>query len=874
MASTTAATLDDSLRAVIRSARADGLLAAADGWHETVQDRSDCSWHGFERDGHVGSVLIARAKLHVSAAMESAPAILAAILPILAVHKVPFKFTATLPDLSNQLNGKCGLSQIGKFLTAYPSSDDDAISLARALESATQGLRGPYVDQEPSLGPGSLVHCRVGPTSEAWLQLATGRIVAAVATADGKLEPDIRSRYNPANLSARLAAAFHFKPWEIFERRVWADRFLVINTLAISPKGRSWLSIDLASDRKDLVVVKTARPCVLPDRAGRDAVSRQLVEIEALGTLRGEDFAPVLRDSGQVGEISWLAYDHIPGLSLHQVIHDLSGRGMTLDSALASSLLDSLTQILNRLHEKFIYFGDMKPENILVGPDWHLSLVDFETAQLPGRRAPQAFGTPGYVSRQRFSGDISLSVEDDFYGAATTVLSAVTGIDLAALGARTSPIPILKAVGGLDDSLRGRLFDLLKLGAPRSQNARVPDFTEEDNSDWPRKELDAVRESLASSAVIQGTKTHWLSNHPVAPGVACRDLYVGTSGVALFLALCARHLRSDRDLALAEGAARWLAGDAAPEPQIDMPGLFYGECGVGLLNLTLWELNGENLYLERATSIAQRVMKLSPRGPDIMTGAAGVGTYLLEVYRATGDRTFLQWAHRQADYLDDSKSKNEATWRLPEEMEGLSRKRYLGFAHGSAGIGKFLSELSMATDGSAAISLVDKIAELLDETQEPALVDGSGAVWPDERDSSERSIYWCHGTAGIGKFYLSAYEATQNAEYLDMARRCAETVAAGSKWIGPTFCHGISGNGSFLLDMAPYRANSRSRGSAIAFAANLARYRSPHSNPHRYSSERGDIFTPDLMIGESGVGLFLLRLVVQDEGERMKGGVF
>ena len=101
-------------------------------------------------------------KLHVSATPLSAVDVLERALDVLLAEGVRFKVVTTVGVLGSMNFGLFGVSQIGKFITVYPSDDAQAVRLAVALDAATARRRGPRVPTDRPLGPGSLVHYRYG----------------------------------------------------------------------------------------------------------------------------------------------------------------------------------------------------------------------------------------------------------------------------------------------------------------------------------------------------------------------------------------------------------------------------------------------------------------------------------------------------------------------------------------------------------------------------------------------------------------------------------------------------------------------------------------------------------------------------------------
>jgi hypothetical protein len=103
-------------------------------------------------------------KLHVSATPLSAVEILEVALDVLLADGARFKVATSIGILSALNAGHLGLSQIGKFITVYPSDDAQAVRLALKLDEATRGRRGrgPRVPSDRPLRPDSLVHYRYG----------------------------------------------------------------------------------------------------------------------------------------------------------------------------------------------------------------------------------------------------------------------------------------------------------------------------------------------------------------------------------------------------------------------------------------------------------------------------------------------------------------------------------------------------------------------------------------------------------------------------------------------------------------------------------------------------------------------------------------
>ena len=83
-------------------------------------------------------------KLHVPATVLTAGEVLGAVAPLLKSRGVLYKATATLDELDKLNSGvHYGYSQVGKFLTVYPRTDEEAVLLARGLDRLTRGMEAP-----------------------------------------------------------------------------------------------------------------------------------------------------------------------------------------------------------------------------------------------------------------------------------------------------------------------------------------------------------------------------------------------------------------------------------------------------------------------------------------------------------------------------------------------------------------------------------------------------------------------------------------------------------------------------------------------------------------------------------------------------------
>jgi class IV lanthipeptide synthase len=337
-------------------------------------------------------------KLHVSATPWSAHDVLDACLPVLVDAHIPFKVPATIERLIELNEGAGGLSQAGKFLTAYPSDADSSVDLARRLDDATRGLRGPRVLNERSLSPSSLVHYRYGD------------YVEEVASNPIQTPPD-----------PFVASGLLDEP----QTKLIAGRYLITATLHRSVRGAVYLAVD-ASEARSCVVKRAWRDAIVtPD--GRDARDRLRQEAELLEMLADDPHFPTVIDVLTEEDDLFVAMDYVEGPTFAERVSALYSEGSPPHEAQIVTWGKDLVSALTSLHTNGFVHRDLNPINLIAGN--RLTLIDLELTQRIGTQtASFGAGTIGYVSANQQSGGPA-RVSDDIYGIGALLVFAATGAD-------------------------------------------------------------------------------------------------------------------------------------------------------------------------------------------------------------------------------------------------------------------------------------------------------------------------------------------------------------------------------------------------------------------------------------------------------------
>lgn len=824
-------------------------------------------------------------KLHLAATPASINDMLRRAVPLLLAEDADFKLIASVARLQRLNDGDAGLSQMGKSLTIYPNDDQQAVRLAVALDRVLRGLRGPAIPSDRPLNSGSLVHYRYGSFAARLIQLPNGRIEWALKQPDGELRPDVRAvGFCPPTwaIDPFIAAgvAQHAAPLD----PLIAGRYLLIETLAQSARGTVARALDLRELRR--CVLKRAIHDGNPGQPGSSASERLRHEAAILAELAPADYAPQLFELIERDDDVILVMEDLPGETLVQRIKQLSRRGATMPELQVMALGRALAVALQQIHDRGFVYHDLKPSNVILGPDQRVRLVDFELAYRLDSVAPSPIrGTRGYMSPQHSAGALP-GWADDIYSLGALLYVAATCAEPGFTPQPDQPlrrrpelinpalgpalIRLIAACLQPDPADRPRSMQVVQralaapgdappqspiIGLPRSQPLT---YSRQDLCCLARR----LGESLCAAAQIQpNDRIEWPSSLYHGTGITSRDLYAGSAGVILTLAeLVLQFGEAEQIALLRRGTAALL--EAAPPGGSPLGGLYFGEAGIAVAALRAGQALNDQQLVTAANQRGHTVARLPHTSPDLATGLAGRMRAHLLLWDQTADPEQLAHAVAAGERLlvTGEWIGDDLCWRMPSGYGSLGDKTLLGYAHGAAGIGDALLDLFTATQDARFRNAAHATARWIMRQSLPALDDGSGVCWPKLPGTEPSRALWCHGAVGIGQFLVHMAQTGGLGEAVVYAERAARTAAYGARWVGPTQCHGLAGAIELLLDLYQVTGSAVYLNEAHTLADLLQVFMIERQGRLLCQSDRPDVFAPDLMLGYGGVILCLLRL--------------
>ena len=262
------------------------------------------------------------------------------------------------------------------------------------------------------------------------------------AAADGR-----PTRHDDAGYSARVATSSitGLAPGDTL------GRYRIVE--AISPGGTGAVYRAVAGDDQREVAIKR-----MHERGGS---GRFEVEARLLLGLEHPRVVKVRDHFEDENGTYCIVMDLVRGTDLSRMLWDRGAPGLPVSEVVEWTR--QACEALQYTHEQQVLHGDVKPQNLICGPDG-IVLVDFgaATALDAGGGAVARMGTPGFMAPEVFSGG-TVSVRSDVYTMAATAWYLLSG----APPVFGEPTPLAQTVPGVSEELEHALRHGLELAPER-----------------------------------------------------------------------------------------------------------------------------------------------------------------------------------------------------------------------------------------------------------------------------------------------------------------------------------------------------------------------------------------------------------------------
>ncbi|KIE27846.1 serine/threonine protein kinase [Streptomyces sp. MUSC 125] len=688
-------------------------------------------------------------KIHSSATAANAEQIARTVWDYCVPRRIPFKFVPG-PHLLHLRNAKyAGRDTSGKFVTIYPSDEEQLQRTLDELGELLAGLEGPYILTDLRWYDGPL-YVRYGAFARRYVVDERGSLVPAVADGSGRLVPD------------RRAPSFHVPDWvtlpEFLQPHLDARNttttgelpYRIEKALHFSNGGGVYAGTDTRNGRR--VALKEARPHagLAADRA--DAVVRLEREKAALERAAGTGVVPEVRDWFTLGDHRFLVMDFIEGSPLNSffakrhplLTPDPSPEKVAAYTAWALRIHAAVERAVAAVHERGLAINDLHVFNIMVTPDEEsVYLIDFEAAAPAEDNARQVVAHPGFFAPPDRRG-----TDVDLYALACLRMALFLPVTTLFVVDRGKAAHLAEVIAEQFPDVPRSFLDEAVTEITRDPDAaRTGDGTDPPGAgrhgrtappvvpgDWPYSRDSMVKAVLASATPERDDR--------LFPGDIAQFSDGGGLGLAHGAAGVLYALEASGADRYDEGE-QWLLHHTAPPPPGSPLGLYDGLAGVALV---LDQLGHRQRALDLIAGILQENWR--NLASDLKGGLAGLGLVLGRLADTTGEPDLRRHAAEAADIL---------VRRLGEPLPDTRRRA--GLLRGATGPALFLLRWYEQTGEARFLSAA---AEALRRDLACCVVQQAGGGL--EVDEGWRTLpYLGDGSAGIGLVlddYLAQVDAT------------------------------------------------------------------------------------------------------------------
>ncbi len=728
-------------------------------------------------------------KIHISATLENAHEILNLASDILFRNSVNFKFACNefILTLLNSKNWSRGGS--GKFITIYPP-ENKFKPLLEELYEALKDFKGPYILSDMRFRDAKVLYYRYGafqPMEQLSLQ---GYKIPVIKDPEGKFVQDERPPfYSPPQW---VKDPFGITP-QIHETILLNNRYKVLESLSFSNSGGVYKALDTINNQE--VIIKEARPYVSVEE-NLTAVDILRKEYEILRLIEDLEIAPKPLNFFKDWEHYFLVEEYLNGVDLREFVvintpilrYSPTREDFREYFTKFKKIFLNLTDAISKLHSRGVIFRDLSHNNILIGEDLSVKLIDFETAYRLGEDKWIHIFTPGFASiNQLESGKPAFS--DDIHSIAENMAAALFPIN-----------PLFY----LEPSARKRfLNDLLKdMNFPQKvytiiesslNGKKIKDAVELKNHiknlRFSKRKKPKTLSKNDIQKIINGIHQYLISvmdpnNSPIFPVFAeayatnLLNIAYGVGGILIALNYSGRDIPYE--------AKEWFRNQRMSKEDIP-PGLFIGLAGIARALLDIGEVDKAVEVLNMSYD-----HPLSRENPDLFYGTSGIGITLLKFYKEIGDESFFDRALELEKEIFKKLQKENGKFFFVNSDNDI----HYGYAHGSSGVALFYLKIYETTGDVKFLETAKKL--ILFDLNKSVSLDNDVISWNPSKNNVQTTLpYVKYGTSGILGVLFRILKYTE-IDFPGMERALNDVRRKYALYPGQL--SGLSGLGETLID--------------------------------------------------------------------------
>ncbi|WP_143307061.1 class III lanthionine synthetase LanKC N-terminal domain-containing protein [Chitinophaga vietnamensis] len=823
--------------------------------------------------------------LHLSVIPTQIITLLERICPLLIKENIAFKIPATEEIAIAILGGHLGHQLLGKIITVYPSSDEEAARVAMLLIDLTRNFSGPAIPTDYHLG--GIIYTRYGGINPMQFKDNNGALESFIYDATGNLVKD--EKPIPFTLANDLQWPFsNIKKYtEIKEKTCYNGKYQITSLLKNDAKGIVAIVTNPLKFRKNsYFILKEGKHHVSSDDHGRDVRDRLRWQYELHKQLENDFFVPQAIDLFEEDDNLYFVMQMMDGIPLSDLIDATYQGKMWFNLSMDArkhllGLLLELFHIIKRLHQRGFVHRDLSPRNFLVTESGKINCIDLELMyNLRSEKPlpPFTLGTPGYMSPEQMRVDIPDTMQD-VYGLGGIMIRAFTCLspklfnpaypevlrrnlrfliqdevlaDIICACLDHNPnnrpnvsklIDFLENYGSqINDTPKPLMFlssktdiqDCLNKGYKALTGAKLTS----ENGLWISKSINS--DQVLTNELIE--TTNYLGLHTGIGGVV--DVLVDAARLGQPIDQCGEAINKNFG-----HLVNVLLSPDYPTTQ----GLYFGTAGNSLLLKRGIEIG----WLEPADEILDLIKNGLLTLPDklgISEGLAGQGLVVLQC-RKILDRFYEPLLNQIVEELIKRQEK-DGSWVI---STGENLLKLYSFSHGIAGIIYFMLKAYQAV---GKLEILHSAMKGLEFLESHAIEINGNKSWGYFDGNTDIDPWLEYGVTGIIIPFIEAYSITQNIQYKKLVISALQNHPAqiNSPYLGIE--RGVAGLGEVYIHAANALKYPSFKDRAEWIAQFLLHISVPESNDTAiWITDNTNLPSADLMTGHSGILHFLLRYI-------------
>ena len=346
-------------------------------------------------------------KIHISSSYETAERTLEIVSRLCYENKVSFKFIKDKKSLFWMYSKNGDRISAGKFIVIYPKDNREFLSLLNILyDSLKNEPEGPYILTDKRF-KNSNIYYRYG----AFKYITNSNGDYFLKDPNGDLILDERKPFFTLPEFIKLPKELENEEL-VTNEETKLDLYNIDEAIKFSNSGGIYIATEISNGKK--YIIKEARPFLGIDREGKYVVDRLKSEANSLITLKALDNVVDFIDYFKLVNNEFLVLEFISGISLGDWVSENYPLKFNENTdnyfKKCFEIIKTLKDTLNKIHESNIAICDLKPENIMIGENFQITIIDFETASSVNDNRKNSMRTRGFSHNK-----VEIAKDKDFY---------------------------------------------------------------------------------------------------------------------------------------------------------------------------------------------------------------------------------------------------------------------------------------------------------------------------------------------------------------------------------------------------------------------------------------------------------------------------